>query len=589
MVRLLIESPPQSRLKFADGWRALAASPLAIAAAAAVGVAAALAAFTFVEIVAALNRIFLIAKESRSNADPLLVALATLAVPTAAGFAVGFIVRKIKSGAPHGPADVLLAAQSPGRLPLKDGVRSALASVIALGGGASLGQYGPLAHLGAVIGGAFSRVFGGAARIVVPPKTAMACGVAAAIAAAFNAPIAGLVFAHEVVLRRYALGVFAPVAVAAFSGHALAVGALGREPFLPVEHMAKFGAGEAASFLALGAACGILAAFYMGSAFRIADAAAHWRIPKILRPAAAGFLTGAIALAVPEALGIGKPILESAIGGFAAVGAKDIALLLTAKFIATALCLGLGVAGGIVAPTLVIGALFGGLAGMLAQILLGDAASPLLVYAVCGMFALASPVIGAPLSGILIVLELTRNYPLTVAAMLAIVVANLVAHRLSGGSYYARQLSRRGVDLRDSQERRALAEIRLGGIASENYVSASREDSPKVVQRRLLESGKNEAHIIFDDGRYAGTVRLGDIVRAMESDDSPNSVLPLMRPAMTLAESSNAAEAMERMGGFVGESAPVIDGDGRLMGVVRECDVLAAYAGAASRMREEES
>src|SRR6056297_3899135 len=375
-----------------------------------VGALASLAAIGLTDAVLWLNDRLLIAPRARVQYEDSgsMVAMATVLVPAAGGLIVALILRYLsRARRPLGPPDVIEAVQFERPMPpLRDGVASTLAAMVSLGFGASVGQYGPMVYLGAMLGGTVRRL-----ALAVPnlPAIAVACGVAAAISTAFNAPIAGLVFAHEVVLRHYSTQAFAPTTISAVTGYVLANVIFERPALFVVQFEGVQHGHEFLLFGALGVLCAGLAIVFMRLVLRMTAMAGQIGIPQILRPAAAGLALGLTALWLPDVLGVGKEALR-----FATIedafGAGELAVLVAAKIALTALCIGFGFAGGVFSPALLIGILFGALFWTAIDGTGALSTSGIAVYAICGMMALTSPVIGAPLTTILIVFELTRNY-----------------------------------------------------------------------------------------------------------------------------------------------------------------------------------
>ena len=409
-----------------------------------VGVLTSLAAIGFVELVFALNDWLLIAPRSRFMVDDTrLLLLATVCVPALGGLVVGVLHRFIPERRSHGPPDVIRAVQGlDGRIPARSGFLSALASVVSLGAGASVGQYGPLAHLGATLGSLVARISRDTRWMAT---VGVGCGVAAAISTAFNAPIAGIVFAHEVILRHYSLRAFAPITVAASMGYVVANVVFERPPLFRVEAISVGFAPEFLGFILIGAAGAFVAVLYMRAILYSGRIAGKLPVADYLKPMLAGAVLGLVAIWLPDILGIGKETLRFAVIDHA-FAPGELAFLLAAKILATALCIGFGFAGGVFSPALLIGILFGALAGNGAELLLGELRSDVAIYAICGMVAVTSAVIGAPLTTILIVFELTRNYDLATAAMVSVVFSNLVSYRIFGRSLFDVQLRMRGFD-----------------------------------------------------------------------------------------------------------------------------------------------
>ena len=363
--------------------------------------------------------------------------------PVVAGIIIAFIGRALPSNTFYGLADMVLLVQHGVAHRLHHNILSALASFTALSGGASVGIYGPVAHLGGFLGGI---IRGG-----LPHATAVACGVAAAIAATFHAPITGLVFAHEVVLRRTSLQSFTPVAIGAVVGYSLSKDILNRPAFLAAESMVSFHPSAVFLFALLGVLLGALARAYLYGIFWVAGKT-H-KIPLIYRLPTAGLAAGLLAAWIPDIAGGDNHLLKTVISG---MPNDNVWFLLIAKIAATILCLGVGFAGGIVSPTLVIGALLGLAifehAGSLINAL--PVSIPLSALALCCMMAFTAPTLGAPLSGTLFIMELSGSYSVTIAAVIIIAVAVQVSAKLGGHSYYDEQLFRRGYRIGDANSTR---------------------------------------------------------------------------------------------------------------------------------------
>jgi len=540
-----------------------------------VGAAASFAAIAFVELVSGLNSVLLVAPRARVQWEglPWLIVLATLLVPTLGGLVVGLIHRHLSPARrPLGPPDVIRAVQFHQALPdTRSGVVSTLTAILSLGTGASVGQYGPMVYLGALFGGAVRR-FGTS----VPnlDGIAISCGVAAAIATAFNAPIAGLVFAHEVVLRHYATQAFAPVTVASATGYVIANVIFERPALFLVDFA---GVAHGHEFV-LFAVMGLLVAFAAIGFMRLVLACGPWLTRLIghpaLRPGAAGLGVGLTALALPDVLGIGTETLRFAtIEG--AFGRGELIVLILAKIALTALCIGAGFSGGVFSPALLIGSLIGALFWMLVSGIAGVPTSGVAVYAIGAMMAFASAVIGAPLTCILIVFELTRNYDITIAAMVTVVFSNLVSHRLFGRSLFDVQLARRGMDFSRGRDRAHLAALPVRDLLSEDAVTMTPEDTPAEVDARLTARGWRQAFVLDAEGRLAG-------IYSPSEGRTPAT--------LTFEDDTNLADAMERMRGFVGDAVPVVaQAGGRYLGAVSEADIVSAWLDHAARIREEEN
>ena len=558
-----------------------------------VGALASVAAIGFVDLVLLLNEWLLISPRSRfMQENRALLLAATVCVPAAGGLVVGLVHRYlVPERRPHGPPDVIRAVQGmDGRVPPRAGFLSALTSLVSLGAGASVGQYGPLAHFGATLGSLVARVSRHTERSA---SVWVGCGVAAAISTAFNAPLAGLVFAHEVILRHYSLRAFAPITVAAAVGHVVANVVFERPPLFRVEAVSVVAAPEFLGFIAIGVGGAFVAVAYMRAILHSGRIAARVPVADWLKPMLAGTVLGLAAIGMPDILGIGKEALRFAVIDHA-FAPGELAFLLVAKLLATALCIGFGFAGGVLSPALLVGILFGAFAGNGAEMLVGELRSDIAIYAICGMVAVASAVIGAPLTTILIVFELTRNYDLTIAAMVSVVFSNIVASRVFGRSLFDVQLRMRGFDLSAGRDRVILERRSIEGYVSRDYTSLDPDLPLEDAKARLLAARRNDGHVVDAGGIYRGSVKLADLLAAEEGEGGSDSGSPVFRLAKRegplLTPKTSVWSAMERMGDFVGETIPVLEeeGGGRMLGVVSEAAVVKAYRETMDEIRREE-
>ncbi len=551
-----------------------------------VGAAASLASLAFIDALFWLNNALLVSAYSRIQyeAQPELLTAATILVPAAGGLIVGQVVAVwVQERRGLGPPDAILAVQTRQPPPsVKSGVASTFAALVSLGCGASVGQYGPLVYLGALVGGLAQRI-----NVAVRDlqSVAIACGVAAAISTAFNAPIAGLVFAHEVILRHYSLRAFAPVTVAAATGYVVANVILERPPLFLVEFAGVQHGHEFVLFAVEGVLAAYIAAGFMALIAFAGRLAQRTPLPASLRPGLAGLALGVVALQIPEVLGVGKETLRFATieGAFTI---DELALIVVAKLAVTAMCVGFGFVGGVFSPALLIGVLSGALFGMAWPEIVPLAHSGIVPYAICGMMAVTSPVIGAPLTTILIVFELTRNYDLTIAAMVSVVFSNLVAYRIFGRSLFDVQLASRGFDLSLGRDKAILGVKRVADNLSQDFITMRADETVGALRARLHAALRSEAIIVNAHGAYQGLVRLQDV-----ADDPPEITLAARarRDDLVFTETTTLWEAMQRIQDFVGEAVPVIDAQGHVMGVVPEGAVIEGYMEAVHDLRREEN
>ncbi|NND36024.1 MAG: chloride channel protein [Gammaproteobacteria bacterium] len=552
-----------------------------------VGGTVGLMAVGFVEGVLWLNVQFYLTRIARESlADRNLLTVLTIGVPAAGGLVVGLLRKWAQDHRFHRLEDVIEIAHSPNpSMPVRQSVLTSLAAFLSLGAGASVGQYGPLAHMGASIGSWVGRILGSDRSI---GTISIACGCAAAISAAFHAPIAGLVFAREVVLRHYSLRAFAPIAVASILAYVVAHIVFKRAPLFRVEALSIASPLEYVLFIAIGITGAVVATAFMRTIELASNLSQRLAWPAPVMTMLAGFALGVVALQVPEILGIGQDALRMAMGG-EAFAAVDLAKILLAKLLLTALCLGFGFAGGVFSPALLIGTLYGALIGAGADWFVGDQHSPIAVYAVCGMVAVTSPVIGAPLTGVLIVFELTQNFDLATAALASVAFANLVGFRIYGRSYFDAQLQARGFDLSLGRDKVTAQQLSIRHLVSKDYTAIDADRTLTEVRAAVLKDRRGQAHVVDDAGRYVGTLtlhRLLELSSRGTSLDEPARDYATPERLMLNADDSLWA-ATSKLKDFPGESIPVVEGE-RLVGVLFEAKIVSAYLGVVDRVREEE-
>ncbi|MEM1429397.1 MAG: chloride channel protein [Pseudomonadota bacterium] len=372
-----------------------------------------------------------------------------VAIPTLGGLLVGVILHRLTDDARvRSVADVIEgAALHDGRVERKEGVASAAASLITLSTGGSTGREGPVVHIAAILS---SWVSDKIKADGITGRDLLGCAVAAAVSASFNAPIAGTIFALEVILRHYAVHAFAPIVIASVAGAVIARLVFGDIAEFDVtgEESLTFYV-ELPAFLLLGLVCGVVAVAMMRAIFwteEVGNAVvARTGMPRWLRPGLAGAMLGVIAIWFPHIIGVGYETTSVALMG--GLGFAEAVLFVAVKVTAVAITMGGRMGGGVFSPSLMIGALTGLAFGLVAVGLFPDFSSSQTLYALAGMGALAAAVLGAPISTTLIVFELTGDWQTGLAVMVAVSTSTAIASKAVDRSFFLTQLERRGVRL----------------------------------------------------------------------------------------------------------------------------------------------
>lgn len=372
-----------------------------------------------------------------------------LLVPTCGGLVVGLILHRFTDdGRVRSVADVIEgAALYDGRVERRKGFASVVASFITLSTGGSSGREGPVVHLAAIISTFVSRFIRADG---ITGRDLLGCAVAAAVSASFNAPIAGALFALEVVLRHFAVHAFAPIVVASVAGTVISRLIYGdvTEFVIPNQNILAFYV-ELPAFLLLGLLCGLVAVVLMRSIFWAENMAnqvqARTGLPRYLRPMVAGTMLGGLAIYYPHIIGVGYETTSDALTGRLVFREAVVFVLL--KVVAVAITIGGRMGGGVFSPSLMVGALTGLAFGVVATAVFPDVSGEGTLYALAGMGAVAAAVLGAPISTTLIVFELTGDWQTGIAVMVSVSLSSALASRMVDRSFFLTQLERRGVHL----------------------------------------------------------------------------------------------------------------------------------------------
>ena len=366
-------------------------------------------------------------------------------VPVVAGLLYGplvhFFAREARG---HGVPEVMFAvSHRGGRIAPQVAAVKALASALCIGGGGSVGREGPIVQIGSALGSTAGRL------LKVPEvrlRVLVACGAAAGIAATFNAPLAGVFFAMELILADFTAQSFGMVVLASVAASVIGRAVLGDTPFLRLPPFSVSHPAEYLLFAVLGLIAGGVGVGFTKVLYAIEDLCdGLWSGPEWLRPAVGGVVLGLLLLVLPQMYGVGYPVLGNAVDGRYAVA--FLGLLLVGKMVATSLTIGIGGSGGVFAPSLFIGAMLGAGFGQTAHTLAPGIAGPVGAYGLIGMGAVFAGAARAPITAVIILFELTGEYTIILPLMAAIVLATGISHRLSPDTIYTLKLRRRGVAL----------------------------------------------------------------------------------------------------------------------------------------------
>jgi CIC family chloride channel protein len=495
------------------------------------------------------------------NLVPLLIC-----VPSS--LLVGLLMYKLKLPRWFGPADTIYAAHHRGGiLDLKGGFGSTLASFISISGGASVGIYGPLVHFGATVSSFIRRQ-----KFIpkIPHDIIIGCGVAAAISAGFGAPLAGIIFAHETVLRHFSMRAVAALAISSMAANfsATEIGIVSPPLLLTA---IPFNMGDIIISLGIiGLLAAIVAILFMKLVLFTGTIPTKINIKNWQAPIIAGFACGLCGLVFSEILGLGTDILISVITTQLLFG--YLLALLLGKLILTSICIGFGFFGGLFSPALFLGGVLG---AIIFQLPITSANPDLLsVLAVSGMAAVSSSVIGAPLTAIILVLELTGSYEYAIAATFPIVVCSFITSRIFANSVFDKQLISRGVEITKGREQIRLNEAIINNYVDNQYTKLKTTTSIENAIKLLTRFKTTEGYIVSEENKYIGKISLLNLI-----DKKNSSLIDLAeKKSLVIDPNSNLIFVIKKLSKFVGESIPIVNKrTNEMIGIISENDVLQAY------------
>lgn len=502
-----------------------------------------------------------------------------LLMPAAGGLLVGVLVRTLApevrgSGVPEVMEAVALRG---GHIRKRVGLVKATVVAVCLGSGGSAGREGPIIHVGAAVGSLIGKLLRAPVNQL---RTFVGCGAAAGIAATFNAPIAGAMFAGEVILGQFGVVSFAAIVISSVVATVLSRHFIGDFPAFVVPAFEMQHTHELFFYALLGLLAAAVGALFIWTLDRTARLFERLRMPGILKPALGGLLVGICGIWLPQVLGVGYAAINDAMH-MAPVWYLMLALL-AGKLVATSLTLGSGGSGGIFAPALFLGASLGGLLGWgLAEIVPGQVGS-VGSYALVAMGALVAATTRAPITAIIIIFEMTNNYTIILPLMIACILATLASGRMVRPSIYHAQLRRKGVSL-GGRDGNVLRQVQVEAVHIQPSVEV-REDAPlEDILETAVQQGDLHYVVVDGQGHYAGLIHLNELRYSFynEEDLAPLIVAAdlVHRDVPTLLPSDHLDIALRLLRETGLDTLPVLEpsGRGRVLGVVTRDAVIDTY------------
>ena len=576
----------------------------------AVGVGTGLGAVGFIRLIDLVQRLFF---EGGGNTFGFLGRILIVVIPMVGGLLAGPIIAYFSSEAKgHGVPEVMQAiALRGGRIRPRVVVAKIVASSLCIGSGGSAGHEGPIVQVGAALGSSIGQWLHLSDNRV---RNLVACGSAAGIAATFNAPIAGVVFAMEIIMGELHLGDLGNVVISALTASTIARIFLGEQPAFAIPRYGVFTSWEILLYIVLGILAGFVAVWFTRTLYWFEDRFDEWKFPNALKPAVGGLLLGGMAFFYPMVLGLGFvpsqqglmglpisqnvphvfgsgfPVIEAALLGQLPFWLLFALILL--KPLATSLTLGSGNSGGIFAPSLFTGAMLGGAMGsLLEKYTPGLTAGPG-AFAVIGMAAVFAGAAHAPFTAILIVFEMTDDYRMIIPLMAAVIVSVLVARRLQKESIYTLKLARRGIRLYRGRDLDVMESVTVEEVMVKKPVSVKMDMPVSVLAERFIETGRHGFPVLDHQGRLFGVVSLEDYRQALSGDPERMKSLSVgeitTRDVVTVFPDETVGVALRRMAPRDISRLPVVlrEDVHRLVGMVRRNDIVRAYEFGVTRNEE---
>ena len=500
-------------------------------------------------------------------------------IPALGGLVVGpivyFLAREAKG---HGVPEVMEAvALRSGLIRKRVVLVKSLASAICIGTGGSVGREGPIVQIGSAVGSAIGQLLKVSADRI---RTLVGCGAAAGIAATFNAPIAGSMFALEIILGDFGLATFSPIVISSVVATAISRHFLGDAPafIVPAYHLVS--AWELPLYVVLGSLCALVAVMFTTTLYRLEDIFDSIKFPQYLKAAFGGLILGGIALFFPHVLGVGYGAIDLALAQ--KLSWWFMFLLVFAKVLSTSITIGSGGSGGIFAPSLFLGAMAGGFFGTVANSVFPDITASAGAYSIVGMGAVVSGTTHGPLSAILILFEMTGDYKIILPLMIACIISSLTSQQILAESIYTLKLARRGVNIRAGKEVNVLKSISVRDVMNPAVETVPENLSLRKLSEKVSKSKYKSFPVVDEKGNLTGILSYLDYHSTIFDENLKDLVVAKelsTSKVVTVSLDDNLYDALERITADDYSLLPVVspDNPSKLRGVLTRRDIIGAY------------
>ncbi|MFK5927276.1 MAG: chloride channel protein [Desulfuromusa sp.] len=464
------------------------------------------------------------------------------------------------------------------KLPFRPLLTKGLASAITLGTGGSAGQEGPIAVIGGTIGSQFGKMFKMSGNRI---KVLVACGAAAGVAATFNAPLAGVFFATEIVLlSSFEVASFTSIVIASGMATVVSRALLGNVSELVTAPYTMDSLWEIGLYVLLGVLIGCLAAGFIHFHIKIKDLIEAVKLPRLSKPVIGGLMVGAIGIGLPQVFGNGYDFVGSVLSGQQPW--YLLILLVVAKMVATSITLGSGMPGGLFAPCLFLGAVAGGAYGQLLELIFPAAHISSGAYALVGMGAFLAAATHAPMTAIFLLFEITDSYEIIIPIMLACVIGTAIASHLKNDSLETAELSRLGIDLEAGKERNIMKNLLVGEVMSRRVETVPENMTLGHFADFIQQTHHTDFPLIDELGELTGIISVQDFLGVVFEKELMDLVVIkelATKDVITVHPEEDLDTAMRKIGYRNIEQLPVVDQESHrhLYGIISRRDMVSAY------------
>jgi CIC family chloride channel protein len=502
-----------------------------------------------------------------------------IALPALGGLIVGPLVyfgaREAKG---HGVPVVMEAvALRDGHIRPRVALVTILASGITIGSGGSVGREGPIVQIGSSIGSTIGQL------LKAPPlrqRTLVGCGAAAGLAATFNAPIAGALFAAEVILGEFGLSTFSPVVLSSVTATTISRHYFGDFPAFIIPTYKLVSLWEFIFYPVLGVIVGLVSLLFILSVNKSEDLFDALKMPEYLKPALGGLMLGCMLVVWPNVFGVGYGSINLSLTN--QLPFILLLVLVFVKILATSITVGSGGSGGIFAPSLFIGAMTGGFFGWVVHeyfpLITGDSGA----YALVAMGAVVAGTTHAPITAMIIIFELTSTYEIILPLMITCMLSTLITTSLKRDSIYTSKLARQGVEITQGWEQSVLRALKVRDVGSDHFVTVPEDMHLVDIVEILKRENVSYLHMVGNDGRLKGIISFSDIRSALQEEGLEYLVIArdvATTDIITISPSDSIQDALYKMGRNAISHLPVVEEDDnrKIIGTLNKKDVIAVY------------